>query len=320
MPENVIWTGNNISGTQFSSLIQVLSQQTTARIATNVRSETMSKAQEIYFHQLAPDSEPVKKTERYGLTPYNEADLRRRRLIPDEWQKGTRFDIHDLARYTTVDPQNDILKNQLASLNRKKDSLLIDAAFGSAWTGEKGTIEVPFKDETVSINGDGSATTQGTLAVDGTLTAITLAKMALMLELFNNDNVDPVIPKYWCMSPKDVADLLQIATMTSKDYVESVNAVQSGKIEYRVGFNLFWLAPIEAENGILPKTTTGGLCRRNLVWAKDGLIICYLSDVSTTVDRLPEHQNNIQIFSRMDLGALRFEGKKVRECLNKIAA
>lgn len=319
MPD-VIWTGNNISGTQFSSLITVLSQQMDVRIANNCRQETMSKAQEIYFHRLQAAKEPTKKAERYGLTPHTEAELSRRRLIPDEWQEGTWFDLHDLARYVTVDPQNEIVQNHKYSLARKKDAICLDAAFGSAWAGEKGTIEVPFKDETVSINGAGTETTMGTLAVDGSPTAITLAKIALMLELFNNDNVDPVIPKYWCMSPKDVADLLQIAVLTSKDFVADTNAIQSGEMKYRVGFNMFWVAPIEADGGLLPKTTVGGLCRRNLVWAKDGLIMCYLSDVSTTVDRLPTNQNCIQVFSRMDLGAVRFEGKKVRECLNKVAA
>ena len=307
-----VFTGDQLNGKQFSSLVQILSQQSDMRFANNVRTERITNAEEAYWQRLAPLGAPTQKTERYGTTPYTEAEFSRRRIVPAEWQEGSRIDKHDVRRYCTISPENDFVTLHKASLNRWKDTTVINAAFGTASAGKAGELSVAFKDECVSINGAGTATTLGTLAVDGSPTAISLAKMSLMLEIFNNLDVDPMIPKYWGFTPKDSADLLNIATFTSKDYVPQANAIESGKITYLLGFNLFW-------SNLIPKTDVGGACYRNLVWARDGLIMGYLSDVETKIDVLPEHQHNTQIFSTMDVGAVRFDGDKVHECLTKVS-
>ena len=73
------------------------------------------------------------------------------------------------------------------------------------------TASIALADESVSINGDGTVTALGTAATPETEVNITLAKMATMQQLFDDEDVDEEIPRFWALSPKDVRDLLQIA-------------------------------------------------------------------------------------------------------------
>ena len=45
---------------------------------------------------------------------------------------------------------------------------------------------------------------------------MTLEKMLTMMRLFNEDDVDPDIPKHWAIPPKDIEDMLNIEFIPQK--------------------------------------------------------------------------------------------------------
>jgi hypothetical protein len=304
-------TIDQVTAQKFASVLYLLSQQMGSKFATKVRNETVESAELAYFDTLAEDNDSAQKTGRHQGTPLSEADFGRRRVVPRPWTNKKALDKEDLDRMLP-DPRNPVAMNQVRSLGREKDDLLIAAALGSASIGKAGGSSVAFEDESRSINGDGTVTTLGTLASVQTVADMTLEKILTMMKLFNEEDVDPDIPKHWAITPKDVEDMLNIEELTSADY-NTLRALQQGNFDQTfAGFNFFWCNRITTDAA----TDTAN---RTIAWAQDGLILASIGDISTRIEEAERLDFAWVLFSKMDLGAVRMEGVKVHECLNQIA-
>lgn len=298
---------------QFNSVLYQLAQQKESKFASKVRRETVANAELAYFDTVGADEEPEQAATRHGATPLSDGVYGRRKVVPVKWHKGRVLDSFDQQRML-ANMQGATMQSFAMSFGRKKDSIIIDAMLGTAYTGKDGTGTAAFKDESISLNGDGTATTLGTLATvagGGTLAAMTLAKILAMMQIFNEADVDADIAKYWAVSPKDIKDMLDLTEIGSADY-NTVKALQAGKMDSFGGFNFFW-------TNMLPKDAATSTGRRTIAWAEPGLILGYIGDLSTEVTIRTDLCNEPQIYSKMDLGAVRMEGAMVHECLNKIA-
>ena len=304
-------TIDQVTAQKFASVLYLLSQQMGSKFATKVRNETVASAELAYFDTLAEDDDTALKTGRHDGTPISEADFGRRRVVPYPWTNKKVLDKEDLDRMLP-DPRSPVAMNQVRSLGRKKDDLLIAAALGTASIGKAGGSSVEFKDESRSINGDGSVTTLGTLATPAVEVDISLEKILTMMRLFNEEDVDPDIPKHWAITPKEVEDMLNIEKLTSSDY-NTLRALQKGSFnETFAGFNFFWCNRLTVDG-------TDGTTTRTIAWAQDGLILASIGDISTRIEEAERLDFAWVLFSKMDLGAVRMEGAKVHECLNQIA-
>lgn len=295
---------------QFSPTLLTLSQQKESRFESRVRRETVSNAEEAYFDTIGAADAPEAAVTRHGPTPLSEADLGRRRVVPSKWHKGTVLDKYDLARMY-ANPEGPIAQSFSMSFGRKKDDLVIAAAFADANIGKEGATTIAFKDESIGLNGDGTVTSLGTLAAVATVAVMGLDKMLAMMQIFNEADVDPNIPKYWAVSPRCIRAMLDVTEVGSSDY-NTVKALAAGKVEEFAGFNFFW-------SNRLPKDAATSTAYRTLAWAQDGIILATIGDLTTEMSKRPDLCNIDQIYSQMDLGAVRMEGAKVHECLNKIA-
>ncbi len=303
-------TIDTIFAKQFSPTLLILSQQKGSKWEGKIRPESVNSAEEAYFDTIDAEDDPVESTTRHGDTPLSESEFGRRRVVPVLWDKGTMLDRYDLNRMR-ANPNGPVVQSFAMSFGRKKDKILRDAALGTANIGKEGASTVEFKDESISINGDGTTTTLGTLAAVTTVADIDIAKLLIMMEIFNNADVDPDIMKFWAITPKDVGDLLALEKIGSADY-NTVKALQAGKVEYYAGFNFFW-------TNLLTKDAATETAFRTIAWAKDGIILAKIGDLSTSIDKRADKKNEKQIYSSMDLGAVRMEGAKVHECLTKVA-
>jgi hypothetical protein len=123
--------------------------------------------------------------------------------------------------------------------------------------------------------------------------------------------VDPQIPKYWAVTPKDIEDMLQLEQLTSADYVSLKNA-EAGEITRFSGFNFFWSTRITKDAA----TSTG---YRTIAWAQDGIIWASAKGVISRIDERTDLSYTTQVYSVMNGGAVRMDGDKVHECLTKVA-
>ncbi len=303
-------TIDQVTAQKFASVLLILSQQMGSKFASRVRNESVPSAELAYFDTLAEDDDTAQKTGRHQGTPLSEAIFGRRRVVPLPWTNKKALDKEDLDRMLP-DPRNPVAMNQVRSLGRQKDDLIIEAALGSASIGKAGGSSIAFKDDSRSLNGDGTITTLGTLATPQTETDITLEKLLIMMRLFNEEDVDPDIRKYWAVSPKEIEDLLNLTEVGSIDF-NTVKALQQGKMETFAGFDFFW-------TNRLPVDDTDGTTRRTIAWAQDGLILASIGDISTRIEEAERLDFAWVLFSKMDLGSVRMEGEKVHESLNQIA-
>lgn len=304
-----VYTGSNLNGKQFSSLIQHLSQQKDSRFSGKCRMETVSNAEEAYFNLFSPDDDPTQDTTRHGVTPWGEYEAQRRKVVPYTWEAAKMIDKKDVRRMT-VDPQNPVVQSHAMSFSRKKDKITYAAMLGTAYEGKDGTTPVLLKDESIGINGDGTVTTLGTAAVNNTEVPMTYSKILTMMTLFNEEDVDPSIEKFWAVSPNDIKHMMNMEEIINEDY-RRLSEIDRGGVRNVLGFNFFWF-------NYLDRDVVDGTSNRTVAWAKDGVILATIGEFETTVNILPEHKNSTGVYSCMDLGAVRLEGAKVHECLNLV--
>lgn len=294
---------------KYSPLLYMLCQQKGSKMAGKVRRETVTGAKEAYFDRLG-EAEGEDITTRHPDTPEHEIPNTRRRVALTGHHVNTPLDHLDQLQMM-IEPQNAYTMAQTYSLGRKMDDRIIAATLGNAQCGEAGATTVAFQDDSISINGDGTATTLGTLAAVKSVADITLAKMLLMLQIFNQADVEPDIPKYWMVNPKTTSDMLDLTEVGSADY-NTVKALVEGKIEYFAGFNWFW-------SNRVTKDAATETAYRSIAWAQDGIIFAQWEDVFNRVSERSDKSYMLQVYSRMTNGAVRLDGDKVHECLNKVA-
>ena len=295
---------------QYQAMLYSLSQQQKSKFASRVRSEqVVGKSKD--FDRLG-EAEVEEITTRHPDTPNNEQPHSRRWVTPADFHTNSYIDKQDEVKML-INPQNQYAQNQARALGRKTDDIIITAAFGTAATGNTPTTStVRFQDESVSINGDGTVSTLGTLAVvAGGLADMGLAKIETMLRLFHDADVDEEVLLYWAVSPKSVEDMLQVTQIGSADY-NTVKALAEGKVERFSGFQFFWTTR-------LTKDAATETAYRSIAWAQDGIIWGSSYGVESRIDERSDKSYTTQVYSRMNGGAVRMDGDKVHECLNKVA-
>jgi len=294
---------------QYSSMLYILAQQQKSKLQMCVRQEGC-QGESKSFNRLG-EAIVEEMTTRHGDTPNNEQPHTRRWVTPSNYHTNSYVDSEDKIAML-IEPTNEYMQNQGRALGRQTDDIIIAAALGTAAAGVTSTTSsVAYKDECVSINGDGTVTSLGTAATPETEVAITLAKIATMQQIMDDEDVDEEIPRYWVITPKDVRDMLQIAALTSSDYV-SLKPLETGKIVNFLNFNFI-------KSTRVTKNSTDSTCYRTFAWAKDGLIYASAKGVESHIDQLPTKSYTTQVYSKMNGGAVRMDGAKVHECLNKVA-
>ena len=294
---------------QYSAQIYLLAQQKKSRFASRVRNETVLGATAKAFERLG-EAECQDITTRHGDTPLNEIPHSKRWVNPAAANTATLLDKEDKWQML-IDPTNPYAVAQAKALGRKLDDRIIAAALGTAKAGIDQGTDVAFKDDSISINGDGTATVLGTLAVVGTIVDMSLQKMLLMMQIFNQEDVEPDIRKYWAVNPKSISDMLDLTEIGSSDF-NTVKALVQGKVEFYMGFNWFWSNRITKD----AVTETG---YRSIAWAEDGIILGKQKSIFSRITERDDKNYATQVYSEMSNGSVRMEGAKVHECLNKVA-
>jgi len=294
---------------QYGSMIYILSQQKKSKFAPRVRRETVSNAKDAYYDRLG-EAEVEDITTRHPSTPLNEIPNTRRRVTMTDSHTNALLDHQDKLKML-IDPTSEYAQVQSMALGRKIDDKIITAALGTAAAGVDGTTSVLFKDESVSINGDGTVTTLGTAATaagSGSVSDMSLSKMLIMSRLFHDQDVDAEIPRYWAATPKDFEDMLDLTEIGSSDY-NTIKALVQGGFEYYMGFNWFY------STRLLEDST--GTANRTIAWAQDGIIYASAEEITSKIDERADISYAYQVYSRMSCGSVRMDGDKVHECMNK---
>lgn len=273
---------------QFSSNIQMLSQQMGSLLRNAVDVETVN-GEKAFFDQVGSAAAQLRTT-RHADTPLIDTPHSRRMLTLADYEYADLIDDQDKVRLL-VDPTSTYARAAASAMGRAMDDVIIAAAFADASTGKDGSTTTAFD----------TANNQIAAGASG----LTLAKLIQAKEILDAGDVDPSIPRYIAVSPKQVTDLLNNTTVTSSDY-NTVKALAMGEINSFVGFQFI------VTNRLGVDATSN---RRVIAWAADGIKLGIGKEPTARIDERADKSYATQVYYAMTLGATRMEEKKVVEVL-----
>ena len=268
---------------QYSNNVQMLSQQKGSLLRSAVDVETVV-GKNSFFDQVGL-AQAVKRTTRHADTPQIDTPHARRRVSLVDYEYADLIDNQDKIR-TLIDPTSSYATAAAYALGRAQDDEIIAALSGTAFTGETGSTST-------ALPAAQKITEAGT---DG----MTIAKLRTAKEKLDAASVDPSIPRYIAVSPKQITDLLGTTEVTSSDF-NSVKALANGEVNSFLGFNFI-------VSNRLSISSSKRLC---LVWAMDGCKMAIGQDLMTRIDERSDKGYAHQVYVCQSIGATRMEEDKV---------
>jgi hypothetical protein len=272
---------------QFSSNIQMLSQQMGSLLRNAVDVETVN-GEKAFFDQVG-SAAAVLRTTRHADTPLIDTPHSRRMVTMSDYEYADLIDDQDKVRLL-VDPTSTYARAAAAAMGRAMDDVIISAALGTSLTGKDGTTSTPFD-------------TNNQIAVGGA--GLTLAKLIEAKEILDSNDVDPSIPRYIAVSPKQITNLLDDPEVTSADY-NTVRALVKGELDTYVGFKFVTTNRLGLD---------GSGDRRCFAWAMDGIKLAVGKEPTARIDERADKSYATQVYYCMSVGATRMEEAKVVEIL-----
>jgi len=268
---------------QYSNNVAMLSQQKGSLLRGSVDSESIV-GKNAFFDQVGVAT-AVKRTTRHGDTPQIDTPHSRRRVSLVDYEYADLIDNQDKIR-TLIDPTSSYALAAAYALGRAMDDEIIAAASGTAFTGETGSTST-------TLPSGQKITESGT---DG----LTIAKLRNAKEIMDSASVDPSIPRYIVVGPKQISDLLGTTQVTSSDF-NTVKALANGEVNTFLGFNFI-------VSNRLSIASSKRLC---LAYAMDGLKMAIGKDIMTRIDERSDKGYSTQVYVCQTIGATRMEEEKV---------
>ena len=268
---------------QYSNNVQMLSQQKGSLLRNSVDAETIV-GKHAFFEQVG-SAVAQKRVSRHSDTPQIDTPHARRRVSMVDYEYADLIDKQDQVR-TLIDPTSSYAQAAAFALGRAMDDEIITAISGTAFAGETGSTSVVLPSAQ-------KITESGT-------NGLTIAKLREAKEKFDSASVDPSIPRYLVVGPKQISDLLGTTQVTSSDF-NTVKALANGEINSFLGFNFI-------TSNRLSIASSKRLC---LAFAMDGIKLALGQDIMTRIDERSDKGYATQVYVCMTMGATRLEEEKV---------
>ena len=270
---------------QYSANVQMLSQQMGSLLRDKVRLESVV-GKNAFFDQVGSVT-AVKRTSRHGDTPQIDTPHARRRVSLVDYEFADLIDDQDKVRML-IDPTSSYAQAAAYAMGRAMDDEIIAAALGTSYTGETGSTSTPLP--------------SGQKIVEAGTDGLTIAKLRNTKKILDLNNVDPSIPRFIVVGPKQIDDLLGTTQVTSSDF-NTVKALANGEINSFLGFNFI----------MSNRLTTTGSMRQCIAFAQDGLALGVGKDVMARIDERADKGYATQVYYCASFGSTRMEEEKVVE-------
>jgi len=233
-------------------------------------------------------------TTRHARTELTDVPHDARWCHPRDWGVAHGIDKEDLLKMM-INPQSNYVMGQGYALGRTCDDLIIEAMItDAAKTGEDGETTTTLTADNVGIV-DSSGTDPMTVA------KLREAKKNLMA-----NEVDIRNEKLFCgLTAVQHDNMLSQTQAVNLDYTDRPVLVD-GEITKFMGFHF-----VHCERFTL-NSSGKRICP---VWAQSGVVLGMWNSIETSVDKLPERWNMLQVMSKGTFGATRTEGGKIQHII-----
>ena len=260
---------------QFKANILMLSQQKQPKLRGCCRMESVT-GDTMYVERLGPKDAQLRGA-RHGETPVSDAQHTRRKLsMADYIVPADLIDKPDKLKLL-IDPQSAYTQNQVFSLNRAIDDVVIATLYGAAYGGHAGGTTINSYDvgESRLVASDGTLVTAGSDFSDSTETALTIAKLLTCKQLLDDAEIDEERQRYFVTNPYNLNQLLNTTEVKSSDY-NTVKALAHGNIDTYMGFKFIKSTRLPADD-----TDTGAT--RSFAFAQDAIVLAIAEEPSVSV-------------------------------------
>lgn len=271
----------------YSSRVERLLRQEGSMLRNTVTIRDM-KGEKDFFEQIGAKTAQTKQG-RHSKVNYTDTPHSRRMVTAQTIYDADLLDKEDEARML-ANFAPEYAKSQSDALGKRMDEIIISAAGSTAATGKDGTSTTAFDTGMVV---DVQVVDEGVLAADSGLNVAKLRKAKRLLD----ENFVPPGDRFLICKASQMESLLGTTKATSSDY-NSVKALVQGDINTFMGFNFVHSEFVGVDANSDEKTW---------FWHKRGLILGMHQDVTTRMDRLPEYHYALQIYTSMDIGAVRMQ-------------
>jgi len=282
---------------QFSANVTFLAQQSESRLVRAVRDEVLN-GEYGFFDQIGI-VDPVERTSRHADTPFTEVPHARRRVSGRDFEMSEIIDKQDTIRML-MDPQGAYTKAFARGMNRKKDAIIIEAFFATAYTGKDGSTTQAFDSNNqiaVDYVESGSATNS----------SLTVGKLRRARELILDAEAAEDGQLYVACSQREINALLRDTTVSSADF-NTIRALVAGELNQFMGFEF-----IRLPSALL--ALNGSSNRRIMAWHKEGMLFAPLTEAQTEAAPDPTKGFNTRVYMRATFGATRMEEARCVEII-----
>lgn len=274
---------------QYSSNVQMLSQQMGSLLRGVVDVESVV-GKNAFFDQVGKTT-AVLRSSRHADTPQIDTPHSRRRVSLADYEWADLIDNADKVRLL-IDPTSSYAKAAAAAMGRAMDDVIIAALGGTAYTGETGSTSVALPSGQKPYSAS---------QTDG----LTVAKLLKAKELLDLADVDPSLPRFIVVGPKQISDLLNTTEVKSSDF-NTVKALAQGQLDSFLGFKF-----IVSNRLKFDATNTDD--RLAYAFTSDAIKLAIGQDVIARIDERADKSYSTQVYYAMSIGATRMEEEKVVE-------
>lgn len=265
----------------YSSNIQMLLQQRGSHLRKLVTEETVA-GEEAYFEQIGP-VEPKERTGEFNDIEPTQSPWERRRVTFAERYRAEY--VGEMSKLRMIaDPTSSYAENSVLALNRAIDSVITDAALGTAWTGKNGTVPV---------------TLPASQIIAPAASGLTIDKLIEARERLDASENDPSDVRSIVVTSKQITDMLRTTEVTNADY-NTVKALVAGQIDTFMGFRFVRYEGVPLVGGN----------RRAFAMVKSAVKLGIARDIHTSADWIPAKRAWL-LYAGIALGATRMEEKKL---------
>lgn len=273
--------------------IEIKFQQMGSKLRPYVRNETQNAEFDFYDRIGATDA--IEVVNRHSDTPLVSTPHDRRRVALRDFDWADLIDNKDKLRML-ADPTSSYVTNAVWALGRKQDDVLIEAAFGTAYTGKTGATSVTHPATSdVAVNYVEAGT-----AANSNLTIGKLRRVRYLLDKSEATPEEGGWDLVACVDPSQIQSLLRTTEVTSDDY-NTVKALVNGSIDTFMGFKFI------KSNRLTVATNV----RESLFFERQGLLLATAQEIKVDVGPRRDKRNSVQVYVCASFGASRMWEEKV---------
>lgn len=278
----------------YRSNIEIKFQQRGSRLRPFVRVE--NQAAEFDFYDRVTATEAVEVVSRHADTPLISTPHDRRRVALRDFDWADLIDRKDKIRML-ADPTSSYVTNAVWALGRKMDDIIIEAAFGTAFTGKTGATTVTFPaGSEIAVN-----YVESGAAADSNLTIGKLRRARYLLDKEEVTTEEGQYDLIFVCDPSQIQSLLRTTEVTSSDY-NTIKALVQGEIDTYMGFKFV------KSNRL---TKDGSNVRDCIAYEKDGLLLAVGLEIMVDVGPRRDKRNSVQCYVCGSFGSTRMWEEKV---------